>query len=213
MMRFAVVCTALVALLWSPIAAQAQWSVGGGVGSPDADIDVAVYDPPVMTADDSSPISWKVYAGYAVGENLGLEVAYTNFGSEYQLFNTLGFGEVIHFKPSAAAVTLVGRTRVHDRIHMFARLGAAYWTARADYTEGSFRSSRRDGDVDPVLGIGFDFALSERIGLRLEWEQFQNVGDDVSATRPPGAGSRIELGGHDIRTIGLGVNVRLGPLR
>jgi hypothetical protein len=199
----------LAVFLVAPIVAQAQWSLGGSVGVPDSDIDVAVYDPPNMTADDSSPVSWKLFVGYALGENLGVEAGYAYLGNEYQLFNTLGYGEVVKFEPGAAFVTLLGRASVHERVDLFARLGAAYWTTKVDYAEGVFRSSDRDGDVDPVLGFGFDVDLNERMGLRFEWEQFQNVGDDASASRPAGSGSKIELGGHDISNTSVGLNVRL----
>lgn len=209
MNRFCVIGALIAVFLGVPVAARAQWSIGGSVGTPDADIDVAVYDPPKTTADDSSPFSWKLFVGYALSENLGLQAGYAHFGSEYQLFNALGYDEVIEFEPSAGFITLLGRASVHDRVHMFARLGAAYWSARVDYAEGTFRSSGRDGDVDPVLGFGFEVDLSERVGLLFEWEQFQNVGDDASATRPAGSGSKIELGGHDISTIGIGLEVRL----
>lgn len=210
MKRFPIAGLVVVTMLGGPVVAQAQWFVGGSVGSPDSDIDVAVYNPPLSTADDSSPVSWKLFAGYAFGENLHLEGGFTDFGNEYQLFNALGYGEVLKFKPAAATVTLVGRVRTHDRVHLLVRLGAAYWTARVDYTEGTFHSSRRDGDVDPVMGVGFDFELAKRVGLRFEWEEIQNVGDDASATRPPGAGSTIELGGHNMTTIAVGVRLRLG---
>ncbi len=46
-----------VLLLGMPIVAQAQWSFGASVGLPDSDLDVALYDPPNTTADDSSPLS------------------------------------------------------------------------------------------------------------------------------------------------------------
>ncbi|MDH3206702.1 MAG: outer membrane beta-barrel protein [Gemmatimonadota bacterium] len=195
-------------LACAPISAQAQWSVGGSLGVPDADIDVAVYDPPNTTADDSSPISWKLFVGYGFSANLGLEAGYVALGSEYQLFNALGYGESVTFEPSAGFITVLGRVNVHDRVQLLARLGAAYWTTDVDYAEGAFRSSGSDGDVDPLLGFGFEFTPDGRFTIRFEWEQFQNVGDDASVARPAAASSRIELGGHDISVIGLGVNVR-----
>jgi len=208
MRRLWSVALVFAVLLGVPMAAQAQWSVGGSVGVPDADIDVPAYDTPNTTADDSSPFSWKVFGGYAFSKNMGLEAGYVHFGSEYSLFNTLGYGEFISFEPSAAFITVLGRISVHDRVQLFARLGAAYWTTHIDYTEGSFRSSGSDGDVDPVLGFGFDVALNPRFGLLFEWEQFQNVGDDASVSRPAAAGSHIELGGHDISRIAVGLNLR-----
>jgi len=198
----------LAVLACVPTSVQAQWSVGGGVGVPDADIDVAVYDPPNVTADDSSPLSWKLFVGYAFGANLGLEAGYADFGSEYQLFNTLGYGETIRFEPSAGFLAVLARVNVDNRLHLLARLGAAYWTARVDYAEGAFRGSGRDGDVDPVLGFGFEFDPDTRFTIRFEWEQYQNVGDDASVARPAASGSRIELGGHDVSVIGLGLNMR-----
>jgi opacity protein-like surface antigen len=208
MRRLSIAGAILAMFLCGPGVTQAQWSAGGSLGIPDADIDVAVYDPPLMTADDSSPVSWKLFVGYAFSQNVGLEAGYTYLGSEYQLFNILGYGERITFEPSAAFVTLVGLASVHDRVHVIARLGVAYWTTHIDYAEGAFRSSGRDGDVDPVLGIGFEIDLTERVGLRFEWEQFQNVGDDVSVERPAGSGSKIELGSHDISTTGVGLKLR-----
>jgi OOP family OmpA-OmpF porin len=209
MKRYSIAGPMFVLLLCEPVVAQTQWFVGGSAGIPDADIDVSVYDPPNATADDSSPVSWKLFAGYAFSENLGVEVGYADFGSEYQLFNQLGYGEVVAFEPSAGFATLVGRTSVHERVQVFVRLGAAYWSTHIDYAEGAFESSGRDGDVDAVLGFGFDADLTDRFGLRFEWEQFQNVGDDVSVARPAVTGSNVELGGHDISSIDLGLKLRL----
>ena len=192
----------------APIAARAQWTVGGSVGLPDADIDVPAYDPPNMTVDDSSPTSWKLWVSYGFSANLNLEAGYADLGSQYRLFNTLGYDESIAFEPRAGFLTLLGRVSVHERVRLFSKLGAAYWTARLSYVEGVSGSSGRDGDVDPLVGFGFEFDLGTRIALRLEWEQFQNVGDDASVARPNAANSRIELGGHDISVIGVGLNVQ-----
>lgn len=208
MKRFWIVGLAITTLLGPPTVARAQWSVGASVGVTDSDIDVAVYDPPRTTADGSSPLSWQLFAGYAFGDNLSLEAGYVDLGSEYSLFNALGYDEYLTYESSAAYVTLLGRTSVHERVHLFARLGAAYWTTRIDISEGNFRDSGSDGDVDAVLGLGFDSDLNKRLRLRFEWQQFQNVGDDVSVARPAGAGSKIELGGHDVNTIGLGLSWR-----
>lgn len=208
MKKLSVAGLVMAALFCGPGIALGQWSIGGAVGSPDADIDVAVYDPPNTHVDDSSPVSWKVFAGYAFSENFGLEAGYTDLGDEYQLLNILGYGEFITLEPSAAYITLRGSASIHDRASLFARLGAAYWSVRVNYVENSFRSSERDGDVDPTFAIGFEFMLTTRFWLQFEWEEFQNVGDDASAGRPAGAGSRIELGGHDMRTVGVGLTYR-----
>jgi hypothetical protein len=205
MKRFWIVGLTVTMLLGVPIVLHAQWAIGGSVGVTDSDIDVAVYDPPNTTADDSSPFSWQLFVGYAFGENLGLEAGYVDLGSEYSLINALGYGEHITFESRAAFVTLLGHVRVHDRALLFARLGAAYWTTDIDLTEGTFRSSGSDSDVDAVLGFGFDADVYRRLVLRFEWEQFQNVGDDVSVARPESADSKIELGGHDVSRISLGL--------
>jgi len=82
-----------------------------------------------------------------------------------------------------------------------------YWNTDLDYTEPGFSSSGDDSGIDPVVGLGFEFTPADNLGIRFEWEQFQNVGDGTKTSLGAGAGN-LELNGHDVNIIGIGVTYK-----
>lgn len=189
-------------LLSVPLAAGADWYVGAGVGTTNADsIDIAFDAPPAATSDDQDN-GYKVFVGFAPGSNFAIEGGYVDLG-EYDAQEAGVFSAGLD--TDAWYVSLVGRTNVYTNWYFFGRLGLAMWNADLAYSDFVSSSSGDDSGVDPVVGLGFEYRFSDNFFARVEWEQFQNIGQDVRATIPSGT---LELNGNDIDLLSLSIVYR-----
>ena len=186
-----------------PSIASAQWYAGAKVATATMDLKVGFDTLPATETDDSADVTWGVFGGYSLSPGLALEAGYDDLGSDYDLRNTLGRSEKIVVDARAVSLTLLGRVKVHERVQMLGRLGIAYWNAELSYTEPGFGSSGSDGDVDPVVGLGFEWSVTDAVGIRFEWQLFQNIGDEVKTNLPPATGARLQLNGSDVSLLAI----------
>lgn len=194
------------AAMFIPSIALSQWYIGAEVGQIDTELDVGPdYSEDVVTTDDDT--GYKVFAGYNVSSNFAAEFGYGDLG-EYK-FNDIG--DQVDLEFTAWYATLIGRVQIAERWKMFGRLGYAYWDTDLSYTntytEPHFSSSRSDSGFDPVLGLGFLYSPTDMLDIRFEWEQFQNVGDEVATSLGAGLGN-IELNGQNVNVVGIGVTYK-----
>lgn len=105
---------------------------------------------------DSSERSWKMYVGKQFTQTWGLEVGYTDLG---QLRNE-----------NVNAWSLAGTATVPfgGNWSMFGKLGVS--RNKASYPGATTRTST-------LYGIGGSYALSQNMGLRLEYEDFGRLSD------------------------------------
>lgn len=190
--------------LMLPASVYAQLYIGAEIGQADTELDEGADNPPDYTSSDSDT-AWKVFAGYNYSSNFAAELGYGDLGDYDIKDNTNGAQADLNF--TAWYATFIGRVQIHDRWKLFGRLGFAYWNTDLDYTEPGFSSSGDDSGIDPVVGLGFEFTPADNLGIRFEWEQFQNVGDGTKTSLGAGAGN-LELNGHDVNIIGIGVTYK-----
>lgn len=191
-----------VIALW-PCAAQGQWYIGAEVAQAESDQAIPFDFPPDTETDDSADSAWKLFAGYRFAPHFAGELGYADLGEDYTTFNVLGSGEKTTMIVSALYASLVGTVSVSPKVDLLGRVGLAYWDVELEYEEGAFFDSGSDNDVDLLVGLGFVWNLSRALDLRFEWEQFQNVGDEVKADLPGPGNQRIELNGQDINVWGV----------
>lgn len=149
--RFAVLGLLILTLSAAPVHAVEQ---GGyiGIAFGDADDDI-------LSETDSGI---KIYGGFNLSENLGLEMAYVDLG-EYAN-NTL--------EQDGVAFSIVGYLPVTDSFDFFGKFGMFAWEVR--------RYPWIDTGNDLTYGFGGEVRLSEQAAIRAEWEIFKDVsGGDV----------------------------------
>ena len=188
----------LVAVL-IPAASQAGWYLGAEAGRSNADsIDINFDTPPDLESDDQDTV-YSLFGGLTFGSNLALELGYADLG-EYSATQpgTLD----VKIEPTAYYLSAIGKVSVHPRVKLFGRLGVAYWSTDLSLTDFVDSSSGDDSGYDPLVGLGFEWSVLDRMDLRVEWEQFQNVGQDTKASIPAGT---LELNGNDIDIFGVGL--------
>ncbi len=195
--------TLLLLALLVPGMAQAGWYLGAEAGMSNADsIDIEFDAPPDFESDDQDSV-YQVFGGLTLGNNFALELGYADLG-EYTARET-GVVEA-KLDPTALSLSAIGKVSVHPKVKMFGRLGLAYWATDLSLTDFVDSGSGDDNGLDPVIGLGFDWRITDRFDLRVEWEQFQNVGQDTQASIPSGT---LELNGNDIDVFAVGVTYHI----
>ncbi|HZP86523.1 MAG TPA: porin family protein [Burkholderiales bacterium] len=151
--------------------------VGAGVGGSSLDNPC----PSGSHCDDHGTV-WKIYGGWQLNKWLSAELGYMNFpdvdfrgsvaGAPYK-------GSVDTWGISGFAV---GRLPIpigaFDRVSLLGKIGTLYYDRERHSTFGPFRGS--DNGFAFAWGLGAQYTFSERLGLRAEWERFENVGDSHS---------------------------------
>ena len=198
--------TLLLLALLIPGITQAGWYFGVGAGTSNADsIDIEFDAPPDFESDDQDSI-YQVFGGMTFGSNFALELGYADLGEytarEISVFET-------KLDPAALSLSAIGKVSVHPKVKMFGRLGLAYWATDLSLTDFTDSTTGDNNGLDPVIGLGFEWRFTDRLDLRFEWEQFQNVGQDTKASIPSGT---LELNGNDIDVFTIGLTYHLDLL-
>ena len=211
-MRFRVACLAAAgcAAGLAPGAARASppepersfhqgFYAGGGLGAANgADVDEAQlrapFDAqgiPIRITDDEGgwTFAWHAFLGYQLFSFFAIEGAYTSLGSfefETQPIEDPGRFSA-ELSPRAWSVSGLLMTPPWKGLSAFGKVGAAFWRADLDVSDRlGFGLLARGDDASGTsfawgLGIRFDF--TKHVGLRAEWDRFENVGKRSSTGR------------------------------
>lgn len=194
------------------------WYLGLGLGQAKTDIDVAkiensfsAYTGGAPTTADETDTGWKLFGGYQLTRNWGVELAYVDLGktSTNTRATTTGVGTDVYrheYESKGWSIAGVGTAMVSDTFGVFGKLGAFRWDmdSKCSRTSGSVGTgcpapaNRSASGTDLTYGLGLKYNLTEQTGLRLEWEQFKNVGN-ASTTGSSGTGQA------DVDLISLGI--------
>ncbi|MCU7843509.1 MAG: outer membrane beta-barrel protein [Candidatus Thiodiazotropha sp. (ex Monitilora ramsayi)] len=120
---------------------------------------------------DESDTGLNIYGGFKAGENLGLEISYTDFGNPEGRF--LGFNTSVEV--TGLGFSAVGYIPVSDNFNLFGKFGLMAWDA--DIAVGSISGSE-DG-TDLLLGFGATYQISNQFALRGAWEFVDVDGGDL----------------------------------
>ncbi len=165
---------------------------GGGLGvAQGADVDEATLRRPfdaqeiaieVVDKDDGWDLAWHGFLGYQVCRFFALEGAYTSLGSysfEAQIVEDPG-RFVAELRPRVWSVSGLFTTPPWKGLSAFGKVGAAFWKTDLDVDQrlgaGLLAESDDANGTSVVWGFGGRFDFSKHVGLRVEWERFENIG-------------------------------------
>lgn len=148
-----------------------RWYVGGGIGAADD-----------KGFDETEP-GGKIYGGYRLNKYFALEGALVGLGRFGE--GTLGIGNGGEFGKGGLSAQAVGTLPIGKRGQFFGKAGAFFWSVSVKETCTTVNAvltcvdyGRFDEGVDFVYGTGFQYRFSDRWSGRIEWERYQDVGDD-----------------------------------
>lgn len=186
----------------SPLMA-APFYFGVGYGQTNFDSIDLQYDSPSADVSDDQDVSTKVFFGQYLSPNFSYEIAYADLG-EYTASSAGNYDVKIELK--AITADLMAHQHVHTNWDFFAKLGVAYWTTTLNYNDFTNSGSADESKWGPHIGLGFNYKINDQWLLGVEWEQYQNVGQDTNVTLP---GSALELNGNDLDVLGVRLTYRL----
>lgn len=139
---------------------------------------------------DDSDTGFGLGAGYQVNEHFATELVYVDLGEvSYDVEGTVTDGvtdsaATFGLSQSAAgpAFSVLGILPIGERFSVFARLGLSLMSVDADLDisiddvadSGNASTDRSNG----LYGLGGEFSLSSRFGIRLEWTRYAGVGSE-----------------------------------
>ena len=216
----------LAALLALPAAAQqTPWYVGVAAGQSragnalvrDREATIAISDAPGMqsSADLKDNVA-KVFLGYRLSPVFALEAHWSDLGEQridtaFDVpFGLTGRGGVITTREMKGwGLDLLAGTEVLPGLAIHAKVGAfraqgeststiSGDTVFGDGTPGNFRSKSANETVLKV-GLGAQYAFTEKLSARLEWERFPDLGTKLE----PGNTNATGEADHDAWWLGI----------
>jgi OmpA-OmpF porin, OOP family len=135
---------------------------------------------------DESDTAWRFFGGYQFSRNLALEFGYADLGAA-------GASGVLGPTPAQARVEVkawdlsgVLAFPVTPQFAFFGKLGVYHADTEGSANVGGLAVSTSDKNSGITYGIGAQYDLMRNLGLRVEFQQYANVGssetgeDDIS---------------------------------
>lgn len=184
-------------------AADNGWYAGAGVGAANTDVDVADYDRALSvlgytasSSMDDTDTGWKLFGGYEFDKNWAVEGSYVDLG-KVTSNTTVSSGPAgwtpqdfvdaaatVHpYSVDGLSLTGKGTYPFGNGAAVFAKLGLFAWKADIEVhcigcTPAALQPDDESG-VDWTVGAGASYELTDKIGIRAEWERFATDRDDV----------------------------------
>ena len=117
---------------------------------------------------DTKDTAWRIFGGYQFSRNFAAEIGYHDFGEAK--FTGPGFDEKV--EGSAWELVGIGALPLGNAFSIYGKLGAYY---------GKFEGGgESDSNTGLTFGIGGQFDVMRNLGLRLEWQRYNDMGENDS---------------------------------
>ena len=116
--------------------------------------------------------SWRVFGGYQLNRNFSAEVGYTDFGS----ISASSPGASARNDAHAWELVGVGSIPIAGGFSAYGKLGAYYAKMEGTGTVGAVSSSVSETNNGLTYGVGAQYDLSKNLGVRAEWQRYNDVG-------------------------------------
>lgn len=138
------------------------------------------------TSVDDNDIGWKLFGGYQFTRNWGLEVFYADLGDGSASFTaTAPFAGTLNISTDASGfgAAATGTYPINNQFGVHAKLGVFRWDvdaqAAAVVAGVTATASADDTGTDLMFGVGASYNFNQNSSVRIEWERFNDVGDDL----------------------------------
>jgi OOP family OmpA-OmpF porin len=163
-----VILLALVAVSTPALSQETSWYAGLGLGQASHDVECSG-----TTTCDDKDTAWKIFGGYQFNKNLGVEAGYTNLGKP-------SLGDAIStttIKVKGFEVLAVGTLPINQQFDIYGKAGFFRWDL--DVSDNVFGSISESG-TDLTFGIGAKYNFSKSLGIRLEWQRYNDIGNETT---------------------------------
>jgi len=182
------VCLALLAGLLVMIGTPAGASdfangfyVGGNGGLADnLSVCDEIGNPVSPSSCDDSDFGWQVFAGWQIVKWIGIEGGWTDLGQSSFMSAA---GELTQVDTGGFQVNAVATVPLLEKAGVYFKAGAFVWDVDVAQTDVlNVQQEISEKGVDYVLGIGLRYPLTETLGVGIEYQRFEDVGDSKTGT-------------------------------
>lgn len=179
----------LAAVIATPALAN-DFYVVGSLGRSSMDIEQSAIDADltdvgatnVSSSLDKHDTGYKLQLGYRINEHFAVEGGYVDLGeARYDATFTGGTARAT-VEVSGPNIALVGIMPVNSELSLFGKLGAinakVHERAFATGPGGSATGSVSSTNLEMLWGVGASYDINRQFAVRLEYEFFNNLGDD-----------------------------------
>jgi OmpA-OmpF porin, OOP family len=150
--------------------------VGGALGQTSFDVDCAG-----TTSCDDEDSSWKIFGGYQFNKNLALEFGYADLGEATASVLVPPFTANGALEATVWELVAVGSLPIADRFSIFGKIGLYRADTDLNVTvPGLGSASESDSNTDLTFGVGARYDFTRNLGVRLEWQRYQDVGGEFA---------------------------------
>lgn len=183
------VAVALLAAAAVPAVAGEVYVVGS-VGRSSIDIDQNDVDSDLVAAGavgvssnlDDNDTGYKLQLGYQYNKNFAVEGGYIDLGKAKYSASFAGGSADASVKASGWNISAVGILPINDSFSVFGKVGAIDGKVKIDVSAsgpgGTASGSESATKWKTLWGAGATYNISKQIGVRFEYEKFNNLGDD-----------------------------------
>lgn len=150
------------------------FGASGGVAD-NLDVCDEIGNPSSPRPCEDSDFGWQIFAGWQFLKWVSIEGGWTDLGqSSHQDVS----GTSTQSETEGLQINAVATVPVLEKIGLYFKAGAYVWDLEVSQTDilGA-RSEISDQGVDYVLGAGLRFPLVESLGVNIEYQRFEDVGD------------------------------------
>jgi OOP family OmpA-OmpF porin len=156
-----------------PAAAQDMgFYIGGAIGQAEANGACDGISGPGISCDEKDT-AWKVLGGYQFNRNLAVELGYANLGE----VSASGAGTTVTAEATAWDLVAVGSLPLMDQLSVYGKIGL--FRADVELSSNVPGVSGDDSESGLTFGVGLRFDVMRNLGLRLEWQRYQEIDDDT----------------------------------
>jgi len=195
--RNAAVAVGIGLALAIPPGASAQespWYIGGSIGQSRVKLDTGGLSRDLAAAGmanngfsaNETDTGFKLFGGYRFHPNFAVEGGYAELG-KFSASGTVTTFNFVPIVPLPTKVTIevgqglhlavVGNVPLANQFSVFGRLGAYNMRTEMKVTVSGISSSESARNTGFLLGAGVGYDFTRNVGMRVEWEQFNKVGD------------------------------------
>jgi hypothetical protein len=136
----------------------------------------ATNNPNFSGSCDDKGTGYKAFAGLQLIPLTAIEVGYIDFGKAQASGTLGGVSTSRELSANAAYLAFVLRATFFDRLTVYGKAGADYWQASGNLGT-SLGVSQNASGTSYMYGVGASFKIVGPLGVIVEAERYQNVGD------------------------------------
>ena len=166
-MKHIITACALTAVALTAAPAFAQAYIGGGLGTSK----IYGFDGGGLTGGNFQKRLVKIYGGYQITPNWGVEAQYGDLGNRTLTFAGANVGS---FRVSQMSIAGTGTLPLDSGFSLLGKVGISSNRASGSIVTGNSKTSA-------LLGIGAAYSITPALSARVEYEDFGKLADNVHA--------------------------------